>query len=184
MMTNVLKYACAVVALMLVTGVAMPRSAAAQSGAVDFAAGYSFVHDTDVDNFAKGWFASVAGGVNSWLAIVGEAAGNYKTVHDLEGQGVDLSIHFFGAGPRFVSHSGRAHPFGQVLFGAGRGRVSFGGESASQTDFAWQPGAGVDWDLNRNVGLRLGANGRFIHGDDATAKEFQVVVGLVFGRGR
>ncbi len=183
MIRSVLKYVCAVTALLIVTGIPTPRPAAAQSGSVDFAAGYSFLRDHELEeNFPAGWFASVAGGVNRWLAIAGEVAGNYKTLADIEGADVKVNVHFFGAGPRIVGHSGKAHPFAQVLFGAGRGSVSFAGQSASDTDFAWQPGAGVDWDVTRKVGLRFGANGRFIQGEGETVKELQVVVGVVFRR--
>lgn len=46
-------------------------------------------------------------------------------------------------------------------------------------------GAGVDVNFSRHVGMRFGVNGRFIiQGDSATAKEAQVVVGLVFSGGR
>ena len=183
MTRNVVKHACAAMALLWVTGVAVPSPAAAQ-GTVNVAGGYSFVHDSDVENFPAGWFASVGGGVNRWLEIVGETAGNYKTLLDIEGGDVKLRIHFVGAGPRFIGHSGRVHPFGQVLVGAAIAGASFGNFSRSQSDFAWQPGAGVDIDLASNVGVRVGANGRFANTDGETLKEFQFVAGVVFGRRR
>jgi len=180
MMIRVTKLVCAVVGFLVVAGVIAPRPAAAQSGNWDVAAGYSFLNDNEIkESFGAGWFAAVGVDVSKALAIAGEVSGNYKTVA-IAGTDVDLSIHFFGAGPRFVGHTAKVHPFAQVLFGAARGSAGLLGVSESATDFAWQPGGGIDIDLNKSVGLRVGANGRFIHGDDDTTSEFQVQIGIVF----
>jgi hypothetical protein len=71
-----------------------------------------------------------------------------------------------------------------VLVGAARGLIRFRGESESGSELAWQPGAGVDAYFSRSVGVRFGVNGRFIQAEDVTAKEVQVIVGLVFGGNR
>ena len=42
----------------------------------------------------------------------------------------------------------------------------------------------MDAYFSRSVGMRFGVNGRFIQSDEETAKQFQVIVGLVFGGGR
>lgn len=177
-----LKCACAIAGVFVVMGVLAPRSVAAQG--VDFAVGYSFLHDNELsENLPRGLFASLGVGVNSWLALVGEVASNRKD-YDALIDDVELKVDFYGAGLRFNGRSGRAKPYAQVLVGATRGRISFLGESESGSQFTWQPGAGVDAYFSRSVGLRFGVNGRFIQGDDVTAKEVQVVVGLVFGGGR
>jgi hypothetical protein len=187
MFRQAVKYVCAVAAFFLITGIAAPRTAAAQGA--DFAVGYSFLHDNSLaqselsGNLPKGIFASLGIGLSPSLALVGEVASNRKTFDDL-GSDVDLKVDFYGAGVRFNGHSGRAKPYAQVLFGAARGRVSAVGLSESGSEFAWQPGAGVDAYFSRSVGLRFGVNGRFIQAEGETAKEFQVVVGLVFGGGR
>lgn len=182
MFKGLLKYGCAIAGFLVVMGVVAPRPVAAQG--VDFAAGYSFLRDNELkENFPAGVFVSLGVGVNSWLAIAGELASNRKTYSDL-GEDITLKVDFYGAGPRFVGRSGRARPYGQVLFGAVRGKLSFLGESESGSDFAWQPGAGVDAYFSPNVGMRFGVNGRFIQGDGQTTNEFQVVVGIVFGGSR
>lgn len=176
------KAACAIAGFLVVMGVMAPRHAAAQG--VDFAAGYSFLHDNELsENLPRGLFASLGVGVNSWLALVGEVASNRKD-YDALVDDVELKVDFYGAGVRFNGRSGRARPYGQLLVGATRGRISFLGESESGSQFTWQPGAGVDAYFSRSVGMRFGINGRFIQGDDATSKEVQVIVGLVFGGGR
>ena len=183
MTRNVVKYGCAVMALLFVTGVAMPSPAAAQGGSVNVAGGYSLLRD-EGQNFSKGWFASVGGGISSWLEVVGEASGNYRTFSSIEGDELDARIHSFLAGPRFVADGGRVHPFAQVLFGVARASAEFDGESISDSAFAWQPGGGIDFDLTRNVGVRTGVNGRFIRdsGNGLDTNEFQFVVGVVFRR--
>lgn len=181
MVRSLVKRGCAIAGFLVVLGVVAPRPAAAQG--TSFAAGYSFLRDNELsENFPAGVFASLGVGVNSWLGIVGEVASNRKTITEL-GQDVTVKVDFYGAGLRFGGHSGKAHPFGQLLVGAARGKVGFAGESDSGSDFAWQPGAGVDVYFSRSVGMRFGVNGRFIQGDNVTVKEAQIVVGLVFGGG-
>jgi len=194
MFRQAVKYVCAVAAAFIITGIAAPRRASAQG--VDFAFGYSFLHDNSLadsevsGNLPKGIFASLGVGVGPWLSLVGEVSSNRKSFDDL-GADVDLKVDFYGGGVRLNGRSGRAKPYAQVLFGAARGRVSGLGLSESGSEFAWQPGAGIDAYFSRSVGMRFGVNGRFIHtgggglnGEGDTASEVQVVVGLVFGGGR
>ena len=184
MLKQFLKYGCAIVGFLAVVGVTAPRPAAAQ---VDFAVGYSFLHDNTLEeNLPNGIFASLGVNANRWLALVGEVASNRKSYNtsDVLGEDFTLKVDFFGAGVRVQGHSGRAKPFAQVVFGAARGRVSGLGVDESGSEFAWQPGAGVDAYFSRSVGLRFGVNGRVIQSELETIKEFQVVVGLVFGGGR
>lgn len=179
MFKGVLRYGCAIAGFLVATGIAAPRPVAAQG--VNFAAGYSFLRDNDIkENFPGGLFASVGFPANSWLEIVGELASNRKTFDDL-GTDVSLKVDFYGAGARFIGHSGAAHPFAQLLVGAARGKVSAFDNSESGSELAWQTGAGVDVDFSRSVGMRFGVNGRFIQADDLTVKEVQVIVGIVFG---
>jgi len=182
MLQRWLKYGCALAGFLVITGVAAPRPAAAQG--VDFAAGYSFLKDNESSqNFPAGFFASLGVSPNSWLAIVGEIASNRKTFEEL-GEDIKLNVDFYGAGVRFHGSSGAARPWAQVLVGAARGLIRFRGESESGSELAWQPGAGVDAYFSRSVGVRFGVNGRFIQAEDVTAKEVQVIVGLVFGGNR
>lgn len=187
MFRQAVNYVCALAVFFLVTGVAAPRQAAAQG--VDAAVGWSFLHDNSLadtelsGNMPKGIFASLGVGVGPWLSLVGEVASNRKTFEEA-GAELELKIDFYGAGVRFNGRTGRARPYAQVLFGAARGRVSALGLDESGSEFAWQPGAGVDAYFSRNVGLRFGVNGRFIQAEGDSASEVQVIVGVVFGGGR
>lgn len=151
----------------------------------DVAGGYAFLHETDL-NVPAGWFAGGGGDINRWLGVVGQVSGNYKTVTEF-GIDLDTSIHIVGAGPRISgTQNPRFMPFGQVLFGAARvgGSVSgFADANFSDTQFAVQPGAGVDIMPRGRVGVRVQIAGTFITVEDETLREFQFMVGVVF-RGR
>ena len=120
-------------------------------------------------------------------------SGNCKTIS----QGpldVKLKVHSFMAGPKLAAHQNpRVTPFAQVLFGGARasGGIGISGGSgsgfnvnASETDFAVQPGGGVDINAGESFGVRVGDNYRLIRSDGETSKEFQFVVGVVLRGGR
>lgn len=159
----------------LVSMMALPAAAQTTTPAFEVAGGYSYLrhfNDTVDDTNLNGWFASVAGNLSSGLAIVGEVDGNYKD---------SLNLYSFMAGPRVASHKNAAlTPWVQVLVGGARSSVD--GFDVSSTEFALQPGAGVDFWVAPKVGVRVGADYRRIFGD-ADANEFRFTAGVVLGLG-
>ena len=161
-----------------------PLPAAAQDPPkIEFAAGYSLLHDTDLsENLPAGWFASVGATVSPMIAVVGEVSGNYKTISS---SGVDVStkVHTFMGGPKLFVRQGAVTPWAQVLVGAATGSGSASvynvNVSDSSTNFAIQPGGGVDIDVKEMFGVRAGANWRLIRSEGATSKELQIVAGIV-----
>jgi hypothetical protein len=149
---------------------------------VDLAGGYSFLNDQDLEDNLHGWVASAAGNVNRWFAVVGEIGGNYKTI-DVLGTDVKFSVYSFMGGPRFMGRPGKVAPFGQLLMGAVRGSVSVLGESESVSDFALQPGGGVDFWLTQSFGIRIGGDYRRIFAEDEGSDEFRFYTGVVLGAG-
>lgn len=103
-------------------------------------------------------------------------------------------MHSFLAGPRVMSQQGMVTVFGQVLFGGVHSSTDVSGSasgvtvsfSESETDFAIQPGGGVDVKLSDNVGARVGFNFRAIRPSDdgEWGKVVQVVAGIVWHVGR
>jgi opacity protein-like surface antigen len=148
--------------------------------------GYAFMRDDELkENFPLGWVASAAGNVSDVLGIVGELGGSYKTVTDAGGD-VKLSVHTFMAGVRLTAPgSDSARLFLQVLAGAARAGASIADTSASNTNFAVQPGIGVDFKVGEKMFLRLGGDYRRISGESggSSTNEFRGHVGLVFGLG-
>jgi Outer membrane protein beta-barrel domain len=170
----------AILAGALVLVAALPLRAAAADDRIDFAVGYSLMHDSDVDgNFPLGWFASVGKSVTPMIGIVGDVSGNYKTINLAPDVDAKLRVHTFMAGPRWASRQGQMTPWAQVLFGAAHMSGSVFGIGDSETDFAWQPGGGIDYELNNGINLRFGANLRFIHSSSNVGKEFQFIAGIV-----
>lgn len=135
--------------------------AMAQERNVDVSAGYAFLYERGVDggdslSVPAGWYASAGGYLNSWLGIVGEVSGHYKTL--TEGvTDVKTSIHIFGAGPKLAwRRNPRVTPYLQALFGGDRSSASAAGFDVSFSGFAIQPSAGLEINNGSgSLGLRV-----------------------------
>jgi hypothetical protein len=143
----------------------------------DVSGGYSFLRDEE--NF-HGWLASITGNVTPVFGITGEVGGNYKSIDN-----VDVDLHSYMVGPRFASRQNPSvTPFVHVLFGGVRVGEEFAGLSDSTTEFALQPGAGVDFWANPNFGLRVGADYRRVFYEGYGSNQFRFNVGVVLAGGR
>jgi hypothetical protein len=167
--------------------------------AYDVSVGYSLLRDEeladlDLAETLHGWLASVGFNFNRWLGIVGEVGGNYGTFDvepPIEGFGpfeIDLKVLSYMGGPRFASHASPSFtPYGQFLFGVARGSVEFLDESESSSEFAIQPGGGLDIWVIPDIGIRVGGDFRRIFFDeiegDGGANEFRFHVGIVIRGG-
>jgi hypothetical protein len=175
----------------LIGGLAL-RANADDGPRADIAGGYSLIYDHDIKTtFPTGWFASASVFATNFFAIAGEASGHYKsqstTVSDGSASG-SLRVHTFLAGPRFVSGTGAARFYVEVLAGVAMAtagvNVSSGAtstsDSTSETDFCYMPAVGLDIGFNRETALRIGAGERLIRvGGGNTSKEFQAIAGIV-----
>jgi opacity protein-like surface antigen len=175
-----------VVTLAIACLLGLSRSAQAQNaGGIEVAAGYSFLHDQELEeNLPLGWVVSVAGPANAPLSIVGEVGGNYKTLSAL-GVDVTLRVHSFLAGVKVASRTGPGvTPFGQILAGAARfsGDVNVAGfgVGTSETGFALQPGGGVDVGVGARAAVRLEGDYRLVRVEGSNGNEWRFVVGVVF----
>lgn len=194
-------FALAAGVLGLVALSALPaRAAEITPASGEIAAGYSYLKDnTGGTSFPAGWFFSAGAHINEGFAVVGDISGNYKSETASAG-GVTVTgsakVHTFLAGPRMMGRAGPLAFYGQFLVGAAT--VSAGvnatgvgpslNVSASDTQFCFAPGAGVDVPVTSAAALRVGMNSRLIR-SNATASsgvtsgswatEVQVQVGLV-----
>ena len=147
----------------------------------DIGLSYSILHDSEIEETATvGWLVAVNGNLNRFVGIVGEVGGNYKTI-DVLGSSLDLSAHSFMAGVRFRAESPKAIPFAQFLVGAVRGSAGFLGQSDSSTDFAFQPGGGIDIRVTDRLAVRAQGDFRIIKGDGDTTNQFRVAFGVAIG---
>ena len=193
MRTNVLSCVSPILVAILLVVFVSPVPALAQR--VDLAGGYSFARLINTDgadvNEPTGWFGSIGVGISPMVAIVGELNGAYKTdAETIQSIRVEAShkAHSYLAGLRVMSPRGTVRVFGQVLFGGETDHISAsasaGTFSSSQSDtvtnFAIQPGGGVDVKLSNAVGLRFGGSFRAVNGEGGWGKIAQFYSGLVF----
>ena len=138
----------------------------------DIAGGYSLIYDHDIKTtFGAGWFFSGAVNVTNAFAIAAELSGHYKSLTASDSS----RVHSLMAGPRFITGTGAARFYGELLAGA----AVFSGNSA--TDFCYMPAIGLDIGFNPRTAMRIGAGERFILvAGGPTSKQFQFVAGLVF----
>lgn len=186
-------------------GSAVAASAQEPVGVGEISAGYMFVRDTSGTvpgssqdlSFPAGWY--VSGGVTParWLGFIGEVSGSHRNnmdfTHNGYGYSTDGQVYAFLGGPRFFHKGGRLVPFGQVLVGVARTRMTttYSGAFASgpvattETDFAIQPGGGLTVYLTEQVGIRVEGDYRslihFVSGDENGYKNhFRFVTGIVW----
>ena len=162
---------------------AVPSYAQTTTPSWDFSAAYSFLRDQDLEENFNGWLISGGANLNPLFSVVGELGGNYKSF-DQGPVDVKLSLYSFMFGPRIQARDNASFtPYGQILFGAVRGSVEVADESDSETDFALQPGAGIDWWFQPNAGLRFGVDYRRIFTEGEGSNQFGIRVGIVLTGG-
>ncbi len=103
-----------------------------------------------------------------------------------------LSVGGF-TGPRFGPTGGSVRPYVHIMGGVVRSARVINFYSHTSTNFAFQPGAGVDVDVSDNVAVRLQGDMRYVmFGDSSQAglqtggedyKEFRFSFGFVFALG-
>jgi len=109
-----------------------------------------------LDSFtSNGWNAAVSGYFSRNLGVTTDFSGNYGKP-SVQGVGLDTKLYTFMFGPaiRFPNTS-RITPFAHALFGGGRFSVGAAGQSASETDFTWAAGGGIDVGLSPHLAVRL-----------------------------
>jgi opacity protein-like surface antigen len=161
------KFAPALVLAMFLGGAsAAAQSAAAQNDAtprIEIAGGYSLLRSATASTVFNlhGGSVSVAGNVNDWLGLVADFGYYRNKSFSPAGFGLNIASYMFG--PR-VSYRGFEHltPFAQQLVGVGhaggtlytQGFASGSGAAGPVNAFAMATGAGVDYNLTRNLAVR------------------------------
>jgi hypothetical protein len=171
--------------MVAVLAVAVSAPAMAQvTPSVEIGLGYAYMRDEEIDeSFPLGWYADIAGNVNDWLGLVAEVGGSYKTISEegFEEFDVDVSVHTLMGGLRLNRRGDSANFYLQVLAGGAKAKVSLLDASESVTDFALQPGIGLEF--GGNTRLRIGADYRRIFSEGQGTDEWRATAGIVFGLG-
>jgi hypothetical protein len=145
---------------------------------LDLSGGYSLVRHQAIEENVHGWVASATVPVYRWLSVTGEGSGGYKNLPIL-GTDLNLKVHSLMGGPRVsLRRSARLSPFAHLLLGSVRASGSLFDETDSTTEFALQPGGGVDLWLSGRAGVRIGGDYRRVLADEAS-NEFRLTLGIV-----
>ena len=142
-----------------------------------------------------GWYVEITRNVNGWFGIVGEVGGAYGTkgerISNNRIADVASTLHTFMGGIRLSARLNRrivlVHPV--LVGGAHAGvRTDAGAEAlrTSETQFALQPGVGINLAVTDDVGMRLAADyRRVVLGDDRIDdSEYRVILGIVLPFGK
>ena len=168
---------------------------AADTPRFELGAGYTFMRDADRgESFPGGWAVSATGNVNSWIGVVTEVGGSYRSCDNCQRgpfasqrfRGTDLRVRVltFMAGPRVASHaSALVTPFAQVLLGGSHISGGVEWDGALNTGFTYQPGAGIDVRVAPAVAVRLQGDYRIIRTSGRNNDESRFTAGIVLSRG-
>jgi opacity protein-like surface antigen len=157
---------------------AVPAAAQNDYPRVEVFGGYSFMR-TDLileKENAHGWNASVAGNLHRNFGLEADFSGHYGSTRFpglAGGFDANFSNYLFLAGPKVAARFERVTPWAHTLFGVAHTRVRgqlvspFGplGVRASDNNFVWAVGGGLDANVHKNVALRVvQADYIFVHG--------------------
>jgi hypothetical protein len=177
------KMAIALVVSLAVVGMTAQAASADPPPKAEIGGMYS-LHHNDIGTFPIGWVFTVGGNVTSWMAIVGEVGGGYKSLTE-SGADVTIREHTVLGGVKVASRrSGAAVPFVQVLTGVGNIGAGALGYSASINAFALQTGGGVDVKMSARTALRIQGDYRMLRRNSENLNEYRFAVGVMFGIGK
>jgi hypothetical protein len=173
-----------VVGIALAAAVMLGSATPARAQGFEFAAGYAYLNVNDLpDPLPVGWMVSASGKLASWLWLVGEVNGNYKT-YSAGGGDLSLSEYTYLGGARITGPiTSPVSPFVQFLVGAAHGAADIGvpnlSLTVSGTNTAAQLGGGVDINMTPHFGLRGEFDFRGVKTDnDSGGRQWRLVAAI------
>jgi hypothetical protein len=174
-----------VVGIAILVGMVLSSATPARAQGFEFAAGYAYLSVDELpDPLPVGWMVSASGRLASWLWLVGEINGNYKT-YSAAGGDLSISEHTYLGGVRVSGPiTAPVSPFVQFLIGAAHGSADIGvpsvSLSVSGTKTAAQLGGGVDFNVSPNFAFRGELDLRGIDTDgDVSGRQWRFVGAIV-----
>jgi hypothetical protein len=148
----------------------------------------TFSRDGGDGLYELGWVLSLCGNLSRSVGVVGEASGHYSSEDVLDESGAPLAIDrdLLGvhAGLRYTYRGGgRIAAYAQALAGWTRSGLEVSGRRELEDAFSVQPGMGLHVRLSASVGLAVGADYRFVFGDEQDRGEVRFHAGLVIAAG-
>lgn len=133
----------------------------------------------------SGWNGAIQFNANKWFGIKADIGGNYGTpISASSGSGITglpgLSSYSYLFGPVFSAHSNRFTPYVHTLFGVNRtslhstnnlsdGTTTISLPEVTDSAFAMALGGGIDYNVTKRFGLRLGQFDYLYTGHDLNA---------------
>ena len=142
----------------------------------EFYGGYQYTHLEGGVN-ANGFDLGVTGNFSSYFGITADFASSYTTQ-----SGVSFKNYTYTFGPQLALRANKAYtPWVHALIGGDHATASFAGASGSGNGMAVFAGGGVDFNFNRYMAFRAGADWMMLHSNGSTSgKNFRMPIGVVF----
>jgi outer membrane protein with beta-barrel domain len=138
--------------------------------------GYQYSHLSGGFN-ANGFDFSYTGNFNDHFGI----AADFGTAFNSQA-GVNYSNYTYTFGPQLSLRANKGYtPFVHALIGGDHASASAGGVSVTGNGFALLAGGGADFNFNRHMAFRGGADWMMLHSNGNTSgKNVRLLMGLVF----
>jgi len=138
--------------------------------------GYQYSHLSGGVN-ANGFDFNFNGNFNDHFGITAD----FGTAFNSTG-GVNFSNYTYTFGPQLSLRANKGYtPFVHALIGGDHASASTGGVSVGTNGFALLAGGGVDFNINRHMAFRGGADWMMLHSNGSTSgKNVRMLTGLVF----
>jgi hypothetical protein len=143
----------------------------------DLFAGYAIAERTDTERFPVGWTVSLDLAFADRWQVVSEAGGDYLGP-DPARRG-RLWRYSFLSGVRFAARSTHVNVFGQGLIGVVRTPDDIAALDRFSYRPSWEPGGGVDFNVNQYVAIRFAGGRRYTRGANDSAWEWRFTNGIV-----
>lgn len=139
--------------------------------------GYQYSHLEGGIN-GNGFDFAFNGNFNNYFGIAADFGASYATT-----SGVNINNYTYTFGPQLSLRANKGYtPFVHALIGGDHETVSVPGLGyGSGNGFAMLAGGGADFNFNRHMAFRGGADWMLVHGNGVTSsKNLRIVTGLVF----
>ena len=142
----------------------------------EFFGGYQYSHLEGGVN-ANGFDLALNGNFNSYFGMTADLGSSFTTQN-----GVSLHNYTYTFGPQLSLRANRNYtPFVHVLLGGDHASASVAGASATGNGFALLGGGGVDFNFNKNMAFRGGADWMWMHSNGtSSSKNIRMLMGVVF----
>lgn len=144
----------------------------------DVLTGYAIAGRTETERFPVGWAVSLDLAFADRWQVVSEANGDYLKPDSAPED--HLWRYSFLNGVRFVMRSTHANVFGQALIGVVRTPDDIAAADRFSYQPSWEPGVGVDLNVNQYVAIRFAGGRRYTHGANDSPWEWRFTNGVVW----